>query len=240
MMHTTRFRLRTLVVAAVAGIATIVAICIFQTFSSAPPPISLDPKIDCPRSVSLGECLYGSDKREIFTVRNSGGGELLLHTFSLSCTCSSIARVTSDGDRPIGNISLGAGEEVNIAVTVNVRSRFNGSMKTRISFQTSDQDTPEVGIDFAASRVIGGLTPIPGSCNFGSLPIGDKPLRTVHLVDEAVAPRKVTAVVSSNADRIQVTFIPSLLGAPMPMGVNNPGHYLGAIAITVDTSQPGP
>ena len=239
MTHPARFRIGYLIfTATVAATVAVTAAVVDRLTNPTPPGEPVPPRVECPSTVDLGECVYGSDKRAEFIIRNAGGGELLLHSFMASCTCSSISRRTADGDMPIDRIALAAGEEARIAVTVTVRSRFNTSTKTRISFQTTDPAAPEVGVEVASSRVIGGLTPLPGTCNFGSVAIGSDCRKIVHLVDEAVAPRKVTAVVSSDPDRIRVFFRPSPDGV-MPADVTNRGHYLGSIAIAIDTVGPG-
>ena len=192
-------------------------------------------QVECPNRVDLGECVYGSEIRKVFSVRNVGRGPVSIHSFGVSCTCSSIKRCTEDGDVPIEDFTLGAGEEVNIAVTIQIRSRFNDSAKTRITFQTTDPLKPEAIVDLSASRVIGGLTPLPSICNFGTVLQGQECSKIIHLVDEAVKPRVVTAIVAGGSESIRVVFRPSL-DHIMPADVVNPGHYLGSIAIAIDTS----
>lgn len=195
------------------------------------------PRLECTRTVDLGECVYGAEKCGLFTVRNVGTADLALHDFMVSCTCSSLLRRTPSGDVPVERVNLAPGEEAQFAVTVTVRSRFNDSTKTRIRFQSSDPSAPEVAVDVAATRVLGGLTPLPGSCNFGTVEVGSRPEQTVHLVDEAVAARPVSAVVSSDPDRIQVTFRRATDGRPPE--VVNPGHYLGQLTVRLAAEKPG-
>lgn len=219
----------------VAATTFLSSACARQSARSEP---NSGPRVECPASVSLGECVYGSDKRAEFTVRNSGTQDLVLDNFQVSCTCSSLTVRGPDGSSDLTRVTLPPRAEAAIGVTVTVRSRFNDAARTRITFRTNDPSATDVSVEVAASRVIGGFTPLPGACNFGTVGVGTECRQMVHLVDEAVAPRPVAAVVSSNPARVRVTFSPSA-GKDRPADVTNPGYYLGTITVAIDTTTPG-
>lgn len=197
------------------------------------PPPAPGPRVQCPDAIDLGECVYGTDRDVTFEVRNTGTEDLILSGFRTSCTCTDLS-VRSPGQNSADRVVVGPGEAVTLGARYFVRSRYNSSTSTRVGFATNDPAVPEVTVTVRAGRVRGGLTPLPGSCTFGHIPLGGKREQVVHLVDEAVAPRRVVSVMSSNPARVTARFAPGERPADLP----NPGHYLGVVTVTLDATAP--
>jgi hypothetical protein len=204
----------------------------YQPAADRPP--AAGPQLVCPEVVDLGECVYGSDRDVTFEVRNAGTEDLILSGFQTSCTCTDLSVRTPGHGSTADRVVVRPREAVVLGARYLVRSRFNGSTATRIGFATNDPAAPEVTVALRAARVLGGLTPLPGACTFGRVPVGTNREQVVHLVDEAVRPRRVISVASSHPGRVAVRFAPG----DRPADLANPGHYLGAITVALDAATP--
>ncbi|MBX9582396.1 MAG: DUF1573 domain-containing protein [Gemmataceae bacterium] len=198
-------------------------------------PPAPGPRVECPEVVDLGQCVYGTDRDVSFEVRNTGTDDLILSAFRTSCTCTGLAVRSPGYDPDASQVVIRPGEAVALGARYLVRSRYNGSTATRVGFATNDPAAPEVVVTLRATRVLGGLTPLPGACNFGRVPVGAGREQVVHLIDEAVRPRRVISVTSSNPDRVAARFAPG----ERPADLANPGHYLGTVTVALDTATAG-
>jgi len=196
------------------------------------------PSLSCPATADLGECNFGERKSVTVLIRNNGSEQLVLDGFRMSCTCSSIVELTPTGHRPLTALSIRPHDAARIAITVNVRSRYPSEAGSRISFVTNDPRSPEWAIDVRASRVRGGLTALPDVCNFGTIDLGSDQERYIHLYDEAVSPRKITSVESSDPTKFQVSFDP-IAGDTKTEPQSHRGHYLGVIRVRLIGTRAG-
>jgi hypothetical protein len=101
-----------------------------------------NPVIECPQELESGPTEVGRDAVVEFSIRNAGGGELLLHDFSATCVCLGIERRDADRFDPVKSITLSAGEVQNFCMRIAVRGAAGASLRNVISFQTNDPMQP--------------------------------------------------------------------------------------------------
>ncbi len=120
-------------------------------------------------------------------------------------------------------------------------------MRNVIQFQTNDPQHPTGRIEAVVRRVSGGVHANPESLVFGTVPIGTKVRQLVEVRDNAVPPRVVERVVSTNAKRFTVQLLP----VADPSDTSKPdsaanrlrealdGRVIARLEVTVDTAIPG-
>jgi hypothetical protein len=139
----------------------------------------------------------------------------------------------------VETLRLKAGEEANLVMRVSVRGVPVGAeMLNVVGFRTNDPAQPNGRIECIVRFVSGGVRAHPGSIVFGTVPVGGKLRRVIDVHDDALTPRRIARVISTNPDRVIARLLTeeTRTGSPdsSPTGV-----LIGRIEIVVNQDSAG-
>ncbi len=188
-------------VAAVGTKVLVEVIC-----KSTPP---LPPILVCPSELDLGEHEIGAVVIGRLEVANRGGQPLVIENVSTNCSCTGLEEEQNGNYVRVDRLVVAPGAVVPLIARLSVRGFPIGSRgSTTISFDTSDPERPRYNISIVVARVKGGVQPVPDTAVFGTLAIGSEQKRIVHLFDDALDPREIDSVTSSDPDRVRISLLP--------------------------------
>jgi hypothetical protein len=166
------------------------------------------PRLECPRSLDLGERYRGDIAVARFRVKNSGSGMLTADDFQTGCSCAAVEREIDGHLSPVQSIALSPGEEIELAVRIGVVVRPGESQHVHVAFATNDSLHPTHQIEVVIPRVKGGFFAEPAAVIFGSLTVGEKMSRTIECYDNGMTDRTVASVRATHPDRFSVKLVP--------------------------------
>jgi hypothetical protein len=107
-----------------------------------------------------------------------------------------------------------------------------------VKFRTNDPTRGSARIEAVVKCVSGGISSRPESVVFGTVLIGEKIRRFVLIRDDALKPRVIETVTSTQPERVAVTLIPfqEKSEPPDPTAI---GTLIGKLEVIVDSSVPG-
>jgi hypothetical protein len=170
------------------------------------PPV---PILHVTSHVDLGERKVGEEVVVPFALVNRGGAELVVHRVQMTgCSCATLERREHGVASSVDGLRVGAGEQADVVLKMQVRARAGRSLRASFVLHTNDPERPEAVVEAVVPRVRGGVATRPTDVGFGTLVIGGEFRQTLEVVDEAVPPRTIERVSSSNADAIVVSLLP--------------------------------
>ncbi len=195
---------------------------------------SVDPVIDYPDLVDLGERERGERVVARFTIANRGSGELVVDQIQTNCSCSGVEREVGGRFVQVRSLTLGAGEEAALVTRVSVGGVPIGSrMVNELYFRTNDPARPSGCIQAVVRRVHGGVFAFPESVTFGSVAVGATVRHVVDVHDLAATRRVIERVTSARPERVTARLLP--LGAADNGEPHRYGLIIGRIEVTVNT-----
>lgn len=191
-----------------------------------------------PAELDLGTRELGEIAVAPFTVANRGGTELILDGLTSNCSCSGIEQQLDGEFVHPEVIRIKPGEQANLRMRVSVRGVPVGARSaTRTTFRTNDPARPTGHIEVVISRVTGGVHTSPPSLVVGHVTVGSVVKRILEVRDDAVAPRSLDRVTSSQPERVTVRRIEA--DAKTPADPAAVGTRIAILEVTVDTRTPG-
>src|SRR5260370_916489 len=115
-------------------------------------------------------------------------------------------------------------------------------MRNVIFFQTNDPEAPEAMIEAVVSKVKGGVSTLPTSVVFGSVPLNSVASQTVDIYDPGLEERRVERVLSTTPDRFSVRLVPLERTEKVKTtnrGDGLPDTLIGRLEIVPLTERPG-
>lgn len=198
-----------------------------------------EPVADFPSEVKLGDCEIGETAVARLAIGNRGGGELHIDDIrNITCACTSLDYEQDGRFSRVDSIQLKRGETAKVAIRVNVQGPHGRSMRNAVVFRTNDPTRREGRIDVLIPRVKGGVTSIPTSVLFNTLPVGVEHKQIIEIRDEAVPPRKLERVVSSDSERVSARLMP--VPPRSSPNVDNNGELIGLVEVVVRSAEAGP
>ena len=101
-------------------------------------------------------------------------------------------------------------------------------------FHTNDPARPEVQINVVIPNVRGGILTVPASVVIGTMEVGDEVRRVLAVYDDAVQPRAVDRVTSTNPDKVAVRLL-ALRDLPAEPGPITAGVRVGGIEVSYES-----
>jgi len=201
--------------------------------------VQLEPLIEFPTKIDLGEQEIGDHAIGRLVIANRGGGELVLDQFQSNCSCAGLEEEHDGRYAPVKLLRLKAGEEAHLVVRVSVRGVPAGaSMVNFVEFRTNDPTRPTARIEALVRRVFGGVSSSPASVVFGTVPVGIQVQHVVDIWDNALVSRTIERVTSSVPDRVTVRLLPTE-GNPQASEKSPNGKLIGRLEVGVVTAKPG-
>lgn len=200
--------------------------------------IGSDPVLECPATVELGEQELGKVTVARFTVANRGGGELVLDEIRTNCACSGLEREKDGQFFRIESLRLGPNQQAELAMRILVQGPPGGAARNSVAFHSNDATRPQAAIEVFVSKVRAGVTTLPTSVGFGTMPIGGEARQVLDIFDGAVKPRVVERVVSTCPERVAVRLLPA--DGTLPESKDgSPGALIGRVEVTARGQEPG-
>jgi hypothetical protein len=191
-----------------------------------------------PVEIELGQRERGEVAIASFTLANRGGAELVLEDFQSNCSCSGIERLQGNEFVRLDVLRVKPGEEVELRMRVSVRGAPVGARaRNGVRFRTNDPDKPTGQIDAVINQVTGGVFTVPESVVIGSVKVGTKVRHVFEVRDDAIEPRILERVASSQ-DRVKVRILDKSEHGD-PAGSVHGGVCIAYVEVLVDTSSPG-
>jgi|SRR5579883_441683 len=195
-------------------------------------PANPEPVVECPEKVEVGEQEIYSLAVGRFRVENSGGKELVLSDVRTGCSCTGL-EIERDGKFFRSNeIRVPVGGGIDLAIRRSVHGPVGVEIVTPVYFRTNDPTTPERTVKLIVPKVTGGVETSPRSVVIGNVALGSKISHIVEVIDEAMNPRAVERVVSSNTSRIRVRDLPAV-------SPESRGKMVARLEVSVDTQSAG-
>jgi hypothetical protein len=201
--------------------------------------VKSDPLIEYPARLDLGKHEIGEVAVAHFIIANRGGAELVVDEIHSNCSCTGMEREQDGHYGRVESLRLKAGEQADLVMRVSVRGvPIGAEMINVVEFQTNDPTQPVGRIEALVHSVSGGVSATPQSLVFGTVPLGTsiRPIVDVH--DNALTPRTIERVTSTNPDRVSVRLRPDPGSVPSP-GADPARIVIGRIEVVVDTATAG-
>ncbi len=135
------------------------------------------PVVEFPAILDLGDRERGEVAVGRFTVANRGGGELLIDRIRTNCACSGLEREAEGEFIRVDSVRLGPDERAERVLRVSVRGRAGEAVRNQVYFRTNDPTRPEAVIETVIRNVTAGVTALPTSVIFGTVPRGESRAR---------------------------------------------------------------
>jgi hypothetical protein len=166
------------------------------------------PSIEIPARVTLPTAECGKEATGRFTLSNTGGRELFIHDIRSSCGCIGF-EVESNGTLArLESLKIRAGEKADVLIRTSVIGSPGSAIRHVVAFQTNDPGCRTARIEFVVAKITGGINTRPGHVVFGTLLVGKSYCQIVNIHDQAISPRRVKRVASSNPELFQVCLLP--------------------------------
>jgi hypothetical protein len=203
-----------------------------------PVAASLDPSVEYPSTIDLGDRELGELAVAPFIVANRGGGELVIdHIFS-NCSCTGMERQVGQGFERFELLRLAAGAEAHLVMRVSVRGVPPGtSMINSVGFRTNDPMQPDGSIVATVRRVSAGVYTTPKSVSFQTVLARAQVRQVLDVRDTAIPPRSVARLSSTDPDRVTARLLPIEAGTEQPD--YDHGKVIGRVEVVVATQTPG-
>jgi hypothetical protein len=205
----------------------------------AAPHAPVGPVAELPDRIDLGPRGLGEVATATFTVANRGGAELVIGQFQSNCSCSGIEREQGGEFIPVEVLRLRPGERAELRMRVSVRGVPVGSKATNgVSFRTNDPNRPAGRINAVIAQVTGGVLPHPDTVVVGTVQAGTVVRYVVDVRDDAVSPRALDRVTSSQPERVTVRLLEVTKPDP-EVGLVRSGVSIAQLEVSVNTDTPG-
>lgn len=199
----------------------------------------LDPVIEYPSELDLGDHEIGDQVVFPFTITNRGGAELVIDEITSNCGCTGMEREIGGRYLRPESLRMKAREVADLVMRVTVpANRVGLRMVNVVEFRTNDPTHPLARIEATIGCVSGGVFTSPDSVVFGAVPAGATFRRVVDIWDPAVSPRAIDQVTSSSPSRVSVRLSPVEDGRPQN-GPREKCTLVGRLEVTVNTNIPG-
>ncbi|MGI8979756.1 MAG: hypothetical protein ACR2FY_11080 [Pirellulaceae bacterium] len=199
----------------------------------------IGPVLECPETLDLGERELGEVALSRFTVANRGGGQLEITAVRSNCSCTGLEQELEGVFVRVESLRLSAGEKAELLMRVVVTGTPGRPTRNGVRFRTNDPDRPEMSIEAAVSKVKAGVTTIPTSASFGTLPMGAEGRQVLDVYDSADKPRAIERVVSRNPNLVSVRILPTSEEHPISTD-RKLGVQIGRLEVIAVTTLPGP
>ena len=206
--------------------------------SESGPSADEPPALECPAQVDLGAVEHGTLVSAGFTVKNSGGRQLVLSEFRSSCACQSVEVKRASGFMRATEVRLGPGEAVEMRLVMSINGRGYESFQSVVYFGTNIPDRPEAAVLVVAPRILAGVTAIPSSVTVGPVQINTPVVHTVNLYDMRNSSKKVLRVQAEDPNRVTARLIPTIDDDGMHDKTDH-GAHIGTVEVVVDTTTTG-
>jgi hypothetical protein len=197
------------------------------------------PVLECPQLLELGERELGEVALGRFTLKNRGGGTLVIDQVTSSCACAGLER-EQDGELVrLQSLRLDSGESADLVIRVLVQGTPGNSAENIVQFHTNDPMRSVTGIRVVIAKVNAGVTSVPTSIVFGRVAVGAEAKEVVQLFDAADPPRRIERVTSHSPDRVSTRLIqPTADEVASASGTH--GTLIGLVEATAISHTAGP
>ena len=201
-------------------------------------PDHLTPAMEIPQQVVIKSGELGTVAVAEFMVSNRGQAELVIDAIETNCSCLRIEQRHGSEFVRIHSLRLAPGESAALRVSISIRGvPVGASMTNNIGFHTNDPSHPHHRLQAVISQVTGGVFTQPSTLIVGSLRVGASAHYYLDVRDDAVTPRKLERVVSSQPDHVSVRILPDHeAGQDLSAGS---GFRIARLEVSVNTDHPG-
>ncbi|GEM_PF-3433912 len=201
--------------------------------------LKLQPMIEYPSQLNLGDHEIGEQVVTRFTITNRGGGELVIDNIRTNCSCTGMEREQDGEFYRLESVRLKGGESADLVMRLSVRGVPPGAAQQSIvEFRCNDPTQPIGRIEVLVPRVFGGVSAMPASVVIGTFPVGQEVRHVVEVRDTANPPRRIERITTSSPDRI-ITRLMSPADQAVETTPNAAGNLIGLVEVIVDTQKPG-
>jgi hypothetical protein len=194
------------------------------------------PALDCPETLDLGRHERGEVVVARFALSNRGGSDLLIDDVRRhpACGCSAVEREIDGKWFPVESLWLSPGEQVGLALRASINGQAGAPKRFLIEFHTNDPGRPEATIGVVVPEVTSGVATVPSSVVVGTVPVGREVRQILTILDDALKPRSVERVTSSNPERVTVRLLPADASHDLA-SQGGKGVPIGRLEVVVDT-----
>lgn len=200
----------------------------------------VNPTIDYPAELDLGDREEGEIVVARYTIANRGGRELIIDGIRTNCSCTGMEREHEGKYLRVESLRIRAGDQAELVTRASVGGvPIGAEIRNVVEFQTNDPAHPHGRIDALVRRVSGGVFTVPESVIAGTMVVGSEVRHVVEVRDTALSPRVIEEVGSTAHDEVSVRLLPD--AGRRRKGVQHPeGTVIGRLEVAVATENPGP
>jgi hypothetical protein len=171
--------------------------------------LNLDPIIEYPATVDLGDHEAGDLVHGSFIIANRGGGDLVVDQVRTNCACSGIERIEEGRYVRIDFLRLKPGEQADLTIRVTVGGvPVEARMVNVVEFRTNVPSQPMGRMEVLVRRVSGSVSMSPPSIVFGTVPVGTRLGQIVQIYDMGSTPRAIERITMTGTGRIRARLLP--------------------------------
>lgn len=194
--------------------------------------------LEYPPRVDLGEREFGEVAVGRFTVANRARGELLLDTFSTSCSCAGVEREAEGKFHRVETVSVPPRGQIELVVRVSVGLEPGQRQTVQVAFSSNDPAQPAGMIEVFVPRVKGGAYAVPRAVLFGAIRLGGAARQVIDLYDNRHAGRRIEKIRSFQPERFEARLLPLDPNAPAQFH-DSGGRLIARIEVVGQTTRPG-
>ena len=199
---------------------------------------SADPmaKMECPAILDLGQREEGEQIAKQFVIGNLGDGELIITNIRTSCSCTGLEYENNGNYVRPNKLQIPGHSERKVAMRVSVRGQPGATIRNRVEFDTNDPEKTTYSIEAVISNMRGGVRAVPTGVIIGTLHIGESSRSVLDIIDDAITPRSIENVSSSDPEHVLVRLLP-----PEKPGKAAPAHgiVIAQVEVIVRGDFPG-
>lgn len=233
-----RFARLALVVLSVAAVASG---ALWWRFGAAAGHPDAPTSIECPREIDLGTVEIHRTVEGVVPITNPGGRPLAVRDITTSCGCLGVRLLSSrESLTPASVVVVPPGGRVEVAFVLRVAGAHGVRSGHTVRFQTDAPDTPAVEVRLTFTPKARYFTD-PNALSFGDVAEGSRPAETINLftTDPGDIPA-VGGVMSSDPQRVRVTYTPDPVGGPTVSAEAAPdSRRFGSVRVETAELKPG-
>lgn len=197
--------------------------------------------IECPREIDLGTVEIHRTAEGVVPVTNAGGQPLTVRSIATSCGCLGVRVLPSrEPLTPASAVVVPPGGRVEFAFVLRVAGAHGVRSGHTVRFQTDAPDNPAVEVRLTFTPKARYFTD-PNTLTFGDVTDESRPAATIDLftTDPDDIP-VVGAIVSSDPERVRVSYTPEPTGGPTVSAEAAPNsRRFGRVRVETAELKPG-
>lgn len=165
---------------------------------SSPTLPSAPPSYDAPQQQVIAEAWDNGVLPIRWTIRNTGGSDLIIDDIRLGCACSGLFLERAEGGlEPVTRLRVAPQAAQEVHWPLLVRGRIETEMVYRVYFRTNDPRHPVASFRVEVKRVRGDLRLRAAADLFTAAPVGEEQEGLVDLLVDSRSPERVVKLEAS-------------------------------------------